>query len=439
MAFRWKRSKTSPAKPPDSNDTDMGELELPVGEDPGVVPGTNIYRTELPKGIRFNQKKVVVLLITAAIVIMFSIMNALTPQKPGNKSNAVTASWRPGEQNSSLHPANPPEEITKYPNTYKEQSVLGAPLSPFGGTGLTGNGLSPGNDLSVPPSQLGYGYSQTETPAGRALQEARQSAIRFGGSPAWSGSDPAQSADQALTGLSSLNQPAITGELGGDRQPDDPNGQNHKNTFLNQARSSKFYAGSSLTEALSPYEVKAGSIIPGVLITGINSDLPGRITGQVRENVYDSVTGRYLLIPQGTKIIGIYDSRIVYAQNRVLIVWSRLIFPNGNSLDLEGLSGVDGGGYTGFKDQVNYHTGRLTAGVLLSSILSAGTKVANGSDGDDVSFKALAAEGAAENVANVGAKYADRNLNVQPTIEIRPGFRFNILVDRDFILKPYEG
>jgi type IV secretory pathway VirB10-like protein len=429
---------TKPDTPPDLGAATSGELELPTHEaQAGLELATshNIYRPEIPRGTMFHKKKVLTVLALAVITLMFSIMYALTPRKPQSIEKTVTTTGQLGQSNGNLTAVNPPEEISQQPDTYQENVALGPPLSPFGN-----KVQSQGIEMPVPPQQPGYGYSQAgglETTAEQTIKEARHSAIRFGGSPSFTESSQTQSAS-LLAGFSNLNQPAVN-EQTGNLQSDDQNGQTQKNAFLDKNHSSKFYASSGLSAAVSPYEVKAGSIIPGVLITGINSDLPGRLTGQVRENVYDSVSGKYLLIPQGTRIIGVYDSKVGYAQNRVLVVWSRLIFPNGNSLDLEGMTGVDGGGYAGFKDKVNYHTGRLVTGVLLSSILSAGTKVATGSDDDNSSYGAMAAEGAAESVAAVGAKYTDKNLNVQPTLEIRPGFRFNIFVAKDFVLKPYEG
>jgi type IV secretion system protein VirB10 len=226
-----------------------------------------------------------------------------------------------------------------------------------------------------------------------------------------------------------------------EQKTDDQNMQGEKREFVEKEKKERngFYVKGGLIPVLSRYELKAGNIIPGVMITGINSDLPGRLVGQVRENIYDTVTGRHLLIPQGTRVIGTYDSKVAYAQERVLIVWTRLIFPNGDSIDLEGMDGVDLSGYAGLRDKVNNHYGKLITGVVLSSILSATAKVAAGNyDSGQASFGQLAASGAAQEVANVGAKIADKNLNVQPTIEITPGMKFNVFVNKDLILRPYK-
>jgi type IV secretion system protein VirB10 len=175
------------------------------------------------------------------------------------------------------------------------------------------------------------------------------------------------------------------------------------------------------------------------MITGIDSDLPGHLVGQVRENVYDTVTGQYLLIPQGTRIIGTYDSKIAYAQERVLIVWTRLIYPNGDSIDLEGMGGVDMSGYAGLSDQVNNHYLKLLGGVLLSTMLSTSAKIAAGNNAvGQADIGQLAAAGAGEEINKAGSSLVEKNLNVQPTLEIRPGFKFNVFVSKDLILKPYR-
>jgi type IV secretion system protein VirB10 len=204
------------------------------------------------------------------------------------------------------------------------------------------------------------------------------------------------------------------------------------------------YVHHALQNPLSPYQIMAGTVIPGVMITGINSELPGQIIGQVRENVYDTVTGNYLLIPQGTKIIGRYDSVIAYGQERVLIVWNRLIMPDGSSLIIDRMPGTDLGGYSGLKDKVNNHYLKLTAGVILSTLLSLGASVSAGTPGyndDDNGYDITNrfAENAGESINKAGQKIIGKMLNIQPTLEIRPGFTFNVMVNRDIVVRPYKG
>jgi len=232
----------------------------------------------------------------------------------------------------------------------------------------------------------------------------------------------------------------LPGGLGTAGSDDDQNRQAEKKGFTRESRDDFPYLKTSLLTPISQYEVKAGSIIPGVLLTGINSDLPGQITAQVRENVYDTVSGRYLLIPQGARLIGEYDSKISYGQERVLVVWTRIIMPNGNSIGLEGMPGVDLSGYAGTGGTVNNHYGKLVTGVVLGSVIGAGAQVATGGQGAPnvpPSFGQLAVAGAATNLNQAGQQITQRNLNVQPTIEISPGQKINVFLTKDMILRPY--
>jgi type IV secretory pathway VirB10-like protein len=278
----------------------------------------------------------------------------------------------------------------------------------------------------------------------RAL-EARESELSFtgvrtggsGGSVLGGGIS-----DSGLLGMAGLKLGDAEGAAmaaAGLNPRDEASRQDEKREFLERLRSDETTLPEGIKEPLSPYQVMAGTIIPGLLLTGINSDLPGQILGQVSQNVYDSVSGDYLLIPQGTKVLGAYDSRIVYGQERVLVVWTRLLFPNGNSINLEGMPGVDMSGYAGLSDEVNNHYFKLLTGVVLSSVLGAGAQIAEGGTAtQNQNFTQLAAQGAAKSINDVGQEITRRNLNIQPTLEITPGFRFNLFVTKDVVLEPYE-
>ncbi len=199
------------------------------------------------------------------------------------------------------------------------------------------------------------------------------------------------------------------------------------------------YLSNSLTWPRSKFEVKAGSIIPVSLITGINSDLPGDIIGQVRENVYDTVTGNHLLVPQGSRLMAEYDSIIAYGQERALICWNRLIRPDGSSIDLECSPGVDLEGYAGVSDKVDNHWLRLAGGIVLSSVLAVSATMSQGDiEGQHATVQQKMAASAGESLNNVGQQITEKNLNIQPTITVRPGFSVNVLVNKDMILSPYE-
>ncbi|EAI0963754.1 conjugal transfer protein TrbI [Campylobacter coli] len=191
---------------------------------------------------------------------------------------------------------------------------------------------------------------------------------------------------------------------------------------------------------LSTYEIKAGWNIPAILITGVNSDLPGQILAQVTQNVYDSATGKYLLIPQGTKVVGAYSSNIIYGQSRLLVAWNKLIFPNGDTLNLDGMQGTSQDGYTGFEDQVDNHYFRIFGSAFLLSSISAGIALSDNSDTNSeketTSDKAIAQ--AIQQMGQVASEMIRKNMNISPTLKIRPGYKFNIFVTKDIILEPLE-
>ncbi|MGL4449854.1 MAG: TrbI/VirB10 family protein, partial [Sarcina sp.] len=216
------------------------------------------------------------------------------------------------------------------------------------------------------------------------------------------------------------------------------NDQQEKKAFLNSEPGRKNYNLYEEMSSFSPYEIKAGSILPGIMISGINSDLPGTIMGNIREDVYDTVSGNYLLIPKGTRVVGTYDSSITFGQSRILIVWQRLIFPNGNSLNLENFPGVDLSGYAGVTGKVNNHTFELFQAVVLSSILGAGGAIVTNDRYDDDDWRVAAAQGGGEQIISIGNTMANKILGIQPTIEVAPGSRFNVIVNSDIILTPYK-
>jgi type IV secretion system protein VirB10 len=217
------------------------------------------------------------------------------------------------------------------------------------------------------------------------------------------------------------------------------NGQDRKLAFVNAAVDRRTTSPDRLVRPLSPYVVQAGSVIPAALITGIRSDLPGQITAQVTENVWDSPTGRSLLIPQGARLIGAYDSQISFGQSRILLVWTRLLMPNGRSIVLERQPGADGAGYAGLEDEVDNHWGELFKAALLSTLLGVGTEVGSGSDsGNNADLIRALRRGAGDSLNQTGSQVVRRSLNIQPTLTIRPGFPVRVIVNRDLVLEQYR-
>ena len=231
---------------------------------------------------------------------------------------------------------------------------------------------------------------------------------------------------------SGTTMPGLTG-LGLGGQPDT---QDRHTAFLNGPVDRQTVAPDRVIPPASPYILQAGAVIPAALITGIRSDLPGQITAQVTENVYDSPTGSLLLIPQGTRIIGQYDDGVTFGQRRVLLVWNRLILPGGRSIVLERLPGADASAYAGLEDGVDYHWWDLMKAAGLSTLLAVGTELAT-SDEDRL-IRAIR-DGAQDTVNQAGQQIVQRQLQVAPTVTIRPGFPVRIIVTRDLLFEPTGG
>ncbi len=192
-----------------------------------------------------------------------------------------------------------------------------------------------------------------------------------------------------------------------------------------------------LISAPSPWTLSAGTIIPASLITGLNSDLPGMVLAQVTENVRDSATGRTILIPQGARLIGSYDSVVGFGQRRALLMWQRIVFPDGSSIRLDNMPATDLSGYAGVEDQVDFHTWRLLTGIALSTLFGVGTELSLGSRESDL-VRAVR-ESTQQNAARAGDQITLRNLDVQPTITVRPGWPLRAVIHKDLVLRPWRG
>ncbi len=216
--------------------------------------------------------------------------------------------------------------------------------------------------------------------------------------------------------------------------PDEPQ---RKLDFLARPDAGGIYNPHAEQQPASHYQIMAGSIIAAALLTGLNSDLPGTVTAQVTENVYDTVTGQVLLIPQGTRLIGTYDSRVSFGQERALLVWQRLIRPDGSSLQLDNLPASDTEGRSGLTDDVDFHTGRLLKGIAIATLLGVGTELTFGQQESDL-VRAVR-ESVQQNSDRAGQQLVERNLDIQPTLTVRPGWPLRVIVRRDLILSPYRG
>jgi len=200
---------------------------------------------------------------------------------------------------------------------------------------------------------------------------------------------------------------------------------------------------SQLEAPASPYSLRAGFVIPATLISGINSDLPGQIIGQISQDVYDTATGKYLLLPQGSRLVGSYTSDVAYGQSRVMVAWQRIVFPDGKTLDIGAMPGADGAGYSGFNDQVDNHYVRIFGSAILMSGITAGVSYSQNSNntvnGQPTASSALS-EALGQQLGSTASQMINKNLNISPTLEIRPGFRFNVMCVKDLVMdKPYAS
>jgi len=359
----------------------------------------------------------------------------------------------PAAAESSSKPPMPPVDVNALPGGYDAVvPSLGAPHpGDLGSVGTEVPGSAPNANATAAQHQLTpleQYAQQAEIERLRNSDRARSAGVSFAnaggndGSVASAVPAVAAGADQLQERLLDLaarpggsGAPATSGNL---TARDDANRQDDKADFVGKARDTDFTLHASVESPRSPYTLFAGTILPCVLTQGINSDLPGQIGCMISQNVYDTVTGRHLLLPQGTKAIGTYDSRIAYGQERVLVVWTRLLRPDGSTLSLEGMPGTDLSGFAGLTGHVNNHYVRLLAGVVLGSLIGASAQIATGANSQNPSFAALAVQGAGQNINEAGQQITRKNLNIQPTIEVPPGARLNIFATKDLILPPWQ-
>ena len=369
-------------------------------------------RSSRPPVARVSRKVLLGLGTVSALGIGGALFLALRPQHPTTGSELYNT-------NNRMTPhglANLPRDYTGLP---KPAPQLGPPL--------------PG-DLGRPIANAGAPAPSIPAPGPDAEQQRlaqEQEAARvshlfvtttLGQSP--QAAAPAPSAAQPAT--------SVAGGIG------DLVSQDHKLAFLNGSVDRRTTSPDRVQPAASKYILQAGAVIPAALITGLRSDLPGQVTAQVTEDVYDSLTGRFLLIPQGARLVGRYDAQIAFGQTRALLVWTRLIMPNGRSIVLERQPGADAEGYAGLEDEVDNHWGMLFKAAILSTVLSIGSE-AGMSGSNNGSLAEAIQQGMSQSFNQAGQQVVSRSLNVKPTITIRPGFPVRVMVTQDLVLEPYRG
>ncbi len=388
-------------------------------------------RAEPPRVTRLSRKVLAGIGLAAGLGVGGALVYGLQNQHGGKAAEELLAT---GNRNT-------PDGLNALPKDYAGVPKLGPPLpgdlgrpilsAQNGGQPVTTPAIgSPGQSTATDPE---IERRRQEAERRRQELEAARTAKLFAGTEARlaDSAAPASATPSAPT-----PQPDLAG-LGLAPQPATPSAQQRQQAFLDQVPDKRTVSPDRVAAPASPNVLQAGAVIPAALITGIRSDLPGQVTAQVTENVYDSPTGRILLLPQGTRVVGQYDNGVGFGQRRVLLVWSRLIFPNGRSIVLERQPGADAEGYAGLEDGVDHHWWDLAKAAGLSTLLSVGAQA--GSSGQESDIARAVRQGASDGVSQVGRQVVGRQLEIAPTLTIRPGFPVRVLVTRDLVLEAYKG
>ncbi|MEM7662941.1 MAG: TrbI/VirB10 family protein [Pseudomonadota bacterium] len=386
-----------------------------------------------PKPVRrFNRKALIGMVGATGLFILSAAAIAFRDDSGANSGQSPEL--------YKINRNNLPDQITAMPADYSEvKPKLGPPLPGDLGSAF----LSKPSSIETPQENpFRYQGAPVRPPVQPAPVDAALGSSLFFVRNSESGApQAARTVAQAFTpSLEQFNALPIAQQLQPNGQAQNtvnPNRQDRKEAFLSRDVDTEIYNPNRLQTPVSPYQVMAGTIIPASLVTGLNSDLPGQVIAQVTQNVYDTTTGQHLLIPQGTRLIGQYDSVIAFGQSRALVTWRRIIRPDGTSLVLENLPGTDLSGFAGLKDRVDNHTARLFGAALLSTVLSVGSELGRDSNEDDI-IEAIR-DGGQRTFNQAGQRIVNRQLNVQPTIRVRPGWRLNVIVNKDLVLNPYEG
>lgn len=394
---------------------DKGSSES-IGPVPGSGASSHSAQTlrlgvERPRITRLSRKVLAAGTALALLLVSGAVLWALRGNHPHNPA--------PDELYSTDH-HNVADGLTTLPQDYagipRDVPRLGPPL-----TGDLGRSIVTAEAQSGP-----VGLDAEQRRVNQETEAARTSKVF---APATAPVTPHDASQKTTTNVAPSSDETLA-----------QNGQERKLLFVNVPVDRRTTAPDRLSRPASPFVIQAGTIVPAALITGIRSDLPGQVTAQVTENIFDTPTGRIKLVPQGARLVGLYDSQVSFGQSRVLLVWTRLIMPNGRSIVLERQPGTDVAGYSGLEDQVDNHWKELLGAAALSTLLEVGSELGAGADNESNSAVLQALRlGTANSVNQTGQQVVRRNLNIQPTLTIRPGFPMRVIVNRDVILEPYRG
>ena len=400
--------------------------DMPDADDARPLTGEPVapmrLRPEPPRVTRLSRKALAVLGGVASVGLGGALIYALQVQHGGKAAEEVYAT----------DARSTPDGLNALPKDYTGP-VLGPPLpGDLGRPILDAQNRGQPVPVSVIDKPASPAVPDPEIERRRQELERRRQELDAARTSRVFFQSGAQTA--AASGVPGDGMPNLAG-MGAPGQTAAPTTQDRQLAFLNQQAYRHTVAPDRVTAPPSPYVVQAGAVIPAALITGIRSDLPGQVTAQVTENVYDSPTGRLLLIPQGTRLIGQYDSGVGFGQRRVLLAWTRLIVPNGRAIVLERQPGADTQGFAGLEDGVDHHWWDLAKAAGLSTLLSVGAQA--GSSGEQGDLARALRQGASDGISQTGRQVVGRQLDIAPTLTIRPGFPVRVIVTRDLVLEPY--
>lgn len=392
---------------------------------PKLDPETLVLRGSPRRVVRFRRGAIIAIAALGSAALVGVTWMALKP---------VTFRAVIGGEDRDFGSKAPPDALANAPKSYGDVPKLGPPLPGDLGRPILAHQQAIGAAPHTPTVDAAAQAAEAERQRLEAeRQAARQSGVMMQVSrPQGQGGAPTAVAQPAAA---SPDAAPARAALDPER---DPNGQQRKADFLGARDEEGDINPHALTEPVSPYTLSAGTVIAASLITGLNSDLPGLITAQVTENAYDTVTGRILLIPQGSRLIGSYDSVVAYGQKRALVVWQRIILPDGSSIRIDNVLATDTAGYAGLSDKVDFHTWQLLKGVALSTLLGVSTQLSFGDSESDL-LRSLR-ESTQQSGARAGDQIVSRSLNVQPSITVRPGWPLRVVVHKDIVLPgPWAG
>ena len=397
--------------------------EAVIAPVPKVDPETLAIRTKPARAIRFRRGVIIAIAALGSVSLMAVAWLALKPQVFRTVADRQELS----------EPSNRPstDALNGLPTTYGDAPKLGPPLPGDLGRPILESQRRMATETGTGSDPSANQAAQERERQLAELKSARESGVLVQGRTASSPPAAPEASIAPAPAPTTTPAPAPTPSLGSD-----PNAQGRKAQFVGTLDRSDDVNPHTLTAAPSPYVLSAGSVISASLITGLRSDLPGLVTAQVTARVFDSPTGRILLIPQGSRLIGSYDSVVAFGQKRALIVWQRIVLPDGSSIRIDDVPATDASGYAGLQDKVDFHTWTLLKGVALATVLGVGSELTVTGESDLVQ---AIRESTQQNVSRAGDQLTSRNLNIQPTITIRPGALVRLVVHRDLILAPWNG